>query len=74
MVLAGAYAGEVIRVETGGGWCYEPEATVVQPIYLALPDGGKVNVLAKVAKFLALGPRESVAMLVARVIKMARGS
>lgn len=74
VVLAGAYAGEAIRAQVGGTWCYEPEAEHMCPIYLAAgPDGAtKVNALGKVIKFLAAGEGDSVASLARAVVEMLR--
>jgi hypothetical protein len=69
VVLAGAYAGEAIRAEVGGRWTYDPDAELMNPIYLVIGES-KVNVLGKVGKFLRAGPSDSVASLARMVVQM----
>lgn len=74
IVLAGAYAGEAIRVEVGGAWKYEPETQSMNPIHLAAGPNADttVNVLGKVVKYLRAGASDSVASLAAAVVRILR--
>lgn len=74
IVLAGAYAGEAIRLEVGGAWKYEPEPQYMNPIHLAAGPNAdmKVNVLGKVIKYLRAGPSDSVESLATAVVRMVR--
>jgi hypothetical protein len=72
MVLAGAYAGEVLRSQAGGRWRYDPSIAGVQPVYLAAgPEGSHTaNVLGKVRKAIKYGAGDSLAGFVEAVTAM----
>jgi hypothetical protein len=74
MVLAGAYAGEVLRQRAGGRWRFDPSAMGLQPVWLAAgPEGSfSANVLGKVGKALKYGSGDSLAWFVESVMSMTR--